>query len=79
MEERGVDLPSSCCRRVLMERIRIVGNDLELDDKKVARIFDISSVQMHELRELLDKANDYDTKVEEAYEEGKQHHVYTKK
>tara|TARA_B100000073_G_C23499029_1_gene478952 strand:+ start:518 stop:706 length:189 start_codon:yes stop_codon:yes gene_type:complete len=61
-----------------MERIRIVGNDLELDDKKVARIFDISSVQMHELRELLDKANDYDTKVEEAYEEGKQHHVYKK-
>ena len=61
-----------------MERIRIVGNDLELDDKKVARIFDISSVQMHELRELLEKANDYDTKVEEAYEEGKQHHVYKK-
>ena len=61
-----------------MERIRIVGNDLELDDKKVARIFDISSVQMHELREMLDKANDYDTKVEEAYEEGKQHHVYKK-
>ena len=61
-----------------MERIRIVGNDLEVDDKKVARIFDISSVQMHELRELLDKANDYDTKVEEAYEEGKQHHVYKK-
>ena len=61
-----------------MERIRIVGNDLELDDKKVARIFDISSVQMHELREMLDKANDYDTKVEEAFEEGKQHHVYKK-
>ena len=61
-----------------MERIRIVGNDLELDDKNVARIFDISSVQMHELREMLDKANDYDTKVEEAYEEGKQHHVYKK-
>ena len=61
-----------------MERIRIVGNDFELDDKKVARIFDISSVQMHELREMLDKANDYDTKVEEAYEEGKQHHVYKK-
>ena len=61
-----------------MERIRIVGNDLELDDKKVARIFDISSVQMQDLRALLDKANDYDTKVEEAYEEGKQHHVYKK-
>ena len=61
-----------------MERIRIVGNDLELDNKKVARIFDISSFQMHELRELLEKANDYDTKVEEAYEEGKQHHVYKK-
>ena len=61
-----------------MERIKIVGNDLELDDKKVARIFDISSIQMQDLRELLDKANDYDTKVEEAYEEGKQHHVYKK-
>tara|TARA_R100001198_G_C5172629_1_gene172748 strand:+ start:255 stop:446 length:192 start_codon:yes stop_codon:yes gene_type:complete len=61
-----------------MERIKIVGNDLELDDKKVARIFDISSIQMQDLRALLDKANDYDTKVEEAYEEGKQHHVYKK-
>ena len=61
-----------------MERIKIVGNDLELDDKKVARIFDISSIQMQDLRALLDKANDYDTKVEEAFEDGKQHHVYKK-
>ncbi len=61
-----------------MERVKIVGNDLELDSKKVARIFDISSIQMQDLRELLDKANDYDKKVEEAYEEGKQHHVYKK-
>ena len=62
----------------MRERIRIVGNDIELDDKKIARLFDITSIQMQDLREVFDKANDYDTKVKEAYEEGKQHHVYTK-
>jgi hypothetical protein len=61
----------------MVERIKVVGNDIELDDKKIARLFDITSIQMQDLREVFDKSNDYDTKVKEAYEEGKQHHVYT--
>ena len=50
----------------MRERIRIVGNDIELDDKKIARLFDITSIQMQELRQIFDKANDYETVVEKA-------------
>ena len=55
----------------MRERIRIVGNDIELDDKKIARLFDITSIQMQDLREVFDKANDYETDVEKEYEDGK--------
>ena len=55
----------------MRERIRIVGNDIELDDKKIARLFDITSIQMQDLREIFDKANDYEADVEKAYEDGK--------
>ena len=55
----------------MRERIKIVGNDIELDDKKIARLFDITSIQMQDLREVFDKANDYETDVEKAYEDGK--------
>ena len=37
-----------------MDRLIIRGNDLELDGNKVARIFDITSIQMQELRSLFD-------------------------
>ena len=55
----------------MRERIRIVGNDIELDDKKIARLFDITSIQMQDLRQVFDKANDYEADVEKAYEDGK--------
>jgi hypothetical protein len=51
--------------------IKIVGNDIELDDKKIARLFDITSIQMQDLREIFDKANDYEKDIEKAYEDGK--------
>tara|TARA_R100000008_G_C3447213_1_gene97501 strand:+ start:196 stop:369 length:174 start_codon:yes stop_codon:yes gene_type:complete len=51
--------------------IKIVGNDIELDDKKIARLFDITSIQMQELRTIFDKANDYEKDIEKAYEDGK--------
>tara|TARA_R100000654_G_scaffold60554_1_gene87420 strand:- start:552 stop:731 length:180 start_codon:yes stop_codon:yes gene_type:complete len=55
----------------MAERIKVVGNDIELDDKKIARLFDITSIQMQDLREIFDKANDYEADVEKAYEDGK--------
>ena len=55
----------------MTERIKVVGNDIELDDKKIARLFDITSIQMQNLRAIFDKANDYEADVEKAYEDGK--------
>jgi hypothetical protein len=54
-----------------MDRLIIRGNDLELDGNKVARIFDITSIQMQELRSLFDKANNYEGDVEKAFLNGK--------
>ena len=54
-----------------MDRLIIRGNDLELDGNKVARIFDITSIQMQELRSLFDKANIYEGDVEKAFLDGK--------
>tara|TARA_R100001198_G_scaffold94629_2_gene78348 strand:+ start:26 stop:220 length:195 start_codon:yes stop_codon:yes gene_type:complete len=51
---------------VLQEEInmlRIRGNDIELHDKKIARLFDITAIDMQELRELIDKANNYDEDI----------------
>jgi len=55
-----------------MDRLIIRGNDLELDGNKVARIFDITSIQMQDLRSLLDKANNYEDDVEKAFLDGKE-------
>ncbi len=54
-----------------MDRLIIRGNDIELDDKKIARLFDITSIQMQELRSLFDKANNYEGDVEKAFLDGK--------
>ena len=43
--------------------LRIRGNDIELHDKKIARLFDITAIDMQELRELIDKANNYDEDI----------------
>jgi hypothetical protein len=51
---------------VLQEEIkmlRIRGNDIELHDKKIARLFDLTAIDMQELRELMDKANNYDEDI----------------
>ena len=53
-------------------KLKIRGNDIELDDRKVARLFDITSIQMQELRELFDKANDYEQDIENAFNDGKE-------
>jgi hypothetical protein len=56
---------------IMGSRIEIKGNDIELDDKKIARLFDITSIQMQELRTIFDKANDYEKDIDKAYEDGK--------
>lgn len=43
--------------------LRIRGNDIELNEKKIARLFDITSIDMQDLRELIDKANNYDEDI----------------
>ena len=43
--------------------LRIRGNDIELHDKKIARLFDITAIDMQEFRELIDKANNYDEDI----------------
>ena len=55
----------------IMDRIKIRGNDIELDGYKIARLFDITSIQMQDLKELFDKANNYINDVDKAYEDGK--------
>jgi phage-related protein len=52
--------------------IEIRGNDIEMDGKKIARLFDLTSIQRHELQEALDKANDYEDDVQKAFKDGKE-------
>ena len=62
--------------------IYLVGNDIELDNEKVARLFDINPTTRDRLKETIERANEPDTKskelldiievkIQEAYEEGK--------
>jgi flagellar biosynthesis/type III secretory pathway protein FliH len=57
--------------------IRIIGNDIELEGEKVARIFDIRATLRDRLVEAIDRAERYDRaiengndKAEDAYEKG---------
>ena len=40
-----------------MLELRILGNDLELDREKIARLFDIRATLLDELNEAIDRAN----------------------
>jgi hypothetical protein len=41
-------------------RIKIIGNDIEIDGEKVARILDIRQTLMEDLEAYIDKADTYD-------------------
>ncbi len=43
-----------------MIEIRLIGNDIEIDNQKVARVLDISASMMDDLRSFIHKANNYD-------------------
>ena len=53
----------------MAERIKVVGNDIELE--KIGRLFDINTFQKQDLEELFDKANNYEDDVEQAFQDGK--------
>tara|TARA_R100000664_G_C2742117_1_gene130397 strand:+ start:849 stop:1019 length:171 start_codon:yes stop_codon:yes gene_type:complete len=51
--------------------LRVRGNDIELNEKKIARLFDITSIQRQDLENLFDKANNYEDDIEKAFQDGK--------
>ena len=51
--------------------LKIRGNDIELNDKKVARLFDLNTFDKRDLEGIFDKANNYERDVQDAYERGK--------
>ncbi len=51
--------------------LKIRGNDIELNDKKVARLFDLNTFDRRDLESLFDKANNYGRDVRSSYENGR--------
>ena len=51
-----------------MVTIRLIGNDIEIDGQKVARVLDISASLMAELDAFIEKANRHDTVEKKADE-----------
>tara|TARA_R110002020_G_scaffold264508_1_gene479272 strand:- start:654 stop:827 length:174 start_codon:yes stop_codon:yes gene_type:complete len=52
-------------------KLKIRGNDIELNDQKIGRLFDINTFQKQDLEDLFDKANNYEEDVEKAFQDGK--------
>lgn len=52
-------------------KLKIRGNDIELNNQKIGRLFDITNFQKQELEELFDKANNYEDDVEKGFQDGK--------
>jgi len=44
--------------------LRIIGNDIEFDRQKIARIFDILPTMRWELEKAFDRANEYEAEIE---------------
>jgi len=51
--------------------LRLVGNDIEFDRQKIARLFDLSPALRMSLEEAFKKANEHDESVDAAYQEGR--------
>ena len=51
--------------------LKIRGNDIELNNQKIGRLFDITNFQKQELEDLFDKANNYEDDVEKGFQDGK--------
>ena len=57
-----------------MLELRLIGNDIELDREKVARVFDVRATLRWELEKAIERANvsddDIEARINEAYEKG---------
>lgn len=57
-----------------MPELRLLGNDIELDREKVARVFDVRATLRWELEKAIERANvtddDIEARINEAYEKG---------
>lgn len=57
-----------------MLELRLLGNDIELDREKVARVFDVRATLRWELEKAIERANvsddDIEARINEAYEKG---------
>tara|TARA_R110000765_G_scaffold44693_1_gene92515 strand:- start:148 stop:336 length:189 start_codon:yes stop_codon:yes gene_type:complete len=55
--------------------LKLIGNDLELDGIKVARVFDITGTILGNFEKMIERANtnekDSEDKYHQGYEEGK--------
>ena len=51
--------------------LKIRGNDIELDGKKIARLFDLNTFMRRDLEDLFDKANNYENDLRTSYEKGR--------
>jgi len=58
----------------MMPELRLLGNDIELDREKVARVFDVRATLRWELEKAIERANvsddDIEARINEAYEKG---------
>lgn len=50
--------------------LKLIGNDLELDGEKVARVFDIKGTVLGNLEEMIRRANDYEKDLDNAFNSG---------
>ena len=57
-----------------MLELRLIGNDVELDREKVARVFDVRATLLWEFEKAIERANvsddDIQHRIDEAYEKG---------
>ena len=57
-----------------MLELRLLGNDIELDREKVARVFDVRATLLWELEQAIERANvsddDIQSRIDAAYEKG---------
>ena len=57
-----------------MLELRLIGNDIEIDREKVARVFDVRATLRWELEKAIERANvsddDIEARINEAYEKG---------
>ena len=54
--------------------IRIIGNDIEIDGEKVARVFDVRATLRDRLEEAIDKAERYERMVDHKQSESEDYY-----